>query len=63
MGEAQAALRQLADERHSVLSDKDAAVRRVVDLQNRVAELQQEVAEARGAGTPHGELRRWRQQW
>lgn len=46
---------RLAEERNAIVSEKDAAVRQAVDLQNAVAALRQEVQEARSVGTPHGE--------
>ena len=52
--EAQAALAQLAEERNAGVSEKDAAMQRVVELQGRVEQLQAEIQEARAVGTPHG---------
>ena len=54
--EAQQALEQLVEERNELVSEKDAAVRRAVDLQNSVEQLKVEVQEARATGTPHGAL-------
>jgi hypothetical protein len=54
--EVQAALEQLAEERSALVLQKDAAVRQTVELQSQVEALRQEVVEARGVGTPHGEL-------
>lgn len=53
--ETQDALQQAAEERDAIVGEKDAAVAQAAELQGRVEALRQEVVEARGVGTPHGE--------
>lgn len=53
--EAGDALARLEQERAAITGEKEAAVAAAAALQAQVEALRQEVVEARGAGTPHGE--------
>ena len=45
----------MLEERNTLVNAKDQAVREAVELRDAVQALKLEVAEARQAGTPHGE--------
>lgn len=55
VAQAEADLHAVLEERNTLVNAKDQAVREAVELRDAVQALKLEVAEARQAGTPHGE--------